>query len=87
LLDEGIDALSHGERAVVMLRFFERKSFREVGTALGKSEDAAQKQCERALQRLAAFLQKRGAQLTIAALGAGLGSLLTSPARQLQPQR
>jgi len=76
-LDEAIDALSKNERAVVMLRFFERKSFRDIGVALGKSEDAAQKQCERALQRLSVFLGKRGVRVGVALLASGLASAFT----------
>jgi RNA polymerase sigma factor (sigma-70 family) len=72
ILDEAIDALSKNERAVVMARFFERKSFRDIGAASGKSEDAAQKQCERALQRLSVFLRKRGIRVSVAILAPGL---------------
>ena len=77
ILDEAIDALSKSERAVVMLRFFERKSFRDIGAALRKSEDAAQKQCERALHRLSIFLRKRGVRVSVALLAAGLAIAFT----------
>jgi RNA polymerase sigma factor (sigma-70 family) len=77
ILDEAIDALSKNERAVVMLRFFERKSFRDIGVALGKSEDAAQKQCERVLQRLSIFLGKRGVRVSVALLASGLAIAFT----------
>jgi hypothetical protein len=76
LLDEGIAALSTGDRAVVMLRYFERQNFRQIGAALGKSEEAAQKQCERALQRLSGFLKKHGVQVSAALLGTALPSAL-----------
>src|SRR5439155_18741439 len=42
LLDEAMHALDDGERAAVLLRYFENKSLREVGQALGTNEDAAQ---------------------------------------------
>src|SRR5688500_7126320 len=82
LLDEGIAALSTGDRAVVMLRFFERQNFRQIGAALGKSEEAAQKQCERALQRLSGFLKKRGVQVNAALIATALPGALVqaSPA-------
>jgi hypothetical protein len=59
-----------------MLRFFERKSFRQIGASLGKSEDAAQKQCERALQRLSQFLKKRGVQVSTVLLGTAMPAAL-----------
>jgi RNA polymerase sigma factor (sigma-70 family) len=80
LLDEGIDALNRAEREVVLLRFFERKSFREIGTALGKSEDAAQKQTERALEKLSGFLKRKGVFVSAAALSAGLSTHLAHAA-------
>jgi RNA polymerase sigma factor (sigma-70 family) len=80
LLDEGIDALSRAEREVLLLRFFERKSFREIGAALGKSDDAAQKQTERALQKLSGFLKRNGVSMSSAILGTGLSAHLTQAA-------
>jgi RNA polymerase sigma factor (sigma-70 family) len=80
LLDEGIDALSRAEREVVLLRFFERKSFREIGAALGKSDDAAQKQTERALQKLSGFLKRKGVSVPAAILSAGLSTHLAQAA-------
>jgi RNA polymerase sigma factor (sigma-70 family) len=77
ILDEAIDALGKNERAVVMLRFFEKKSFRDIGAAFGKSENTAQKQCERALHRLSAFLAKRGVHVSVALLAPALATSLT----------
>jgi RNA polymerase sigma factor (sigma-70 family) len=80
LLDEAIDALSRAEREVVLLRFFERKSFREIGAALGKSDDAAQKQTERALQKVSDFLKRKGVSVPAAVLSAGLAAHLVQAA-------
>ncbi len=66
LLDEAMDALDETDRAAILLRFFENKSLREVGTALGASDDAAQKRVSRAIERLREFFAKRG--VTAAAL-------------------
>ena len=41
LLDEAIGALSQRDRIAVLARFFEEKSFREIGQLLGKTEEAA----------------------------------------------
>jgi RNA polymerase sigma factor (sigma-70 family) len=80
VLDEAIDQLSAADRDVVLLRFFERKSFREIAAALGKSEAAAQKQGERALARLATLLRRRGVVITAAMLASGLATQVAGAA-------
>ena len=60
LLDEAMDALDEIDRAAVLLRYFDNKSLREVGQALGISDDAAQKRVSRAVERLREFFSKRG---------------------------
>jgi len=74
LLDEAIAALSSTDRDLILERFFERKSFRDIGASLGKSEVAAQKQGERALEKLAALLARKGVVIPAALLAAGLTS-------------
>jgi RNA polymerase sigma factor (sigma-70 family) len=60
LLDEAMHALDETDRAAVLLRYFENKSLREVGQALGTSDDTAQKRISRAVERLREFFAKRG---------------------------
>jgi RNA polymerase sigma factor (sigma-70 family) len=60
LLDEGMQALNGNDRLAILLRYFENRSLREVGEALGISDDAAQKRVHRALARLRSFLVRRG---------------------------
>lgn len=60
LLDDGMAELDEADRTAVLLRFLEGKSLREVGQAIGLSDDAAQKRVSRALDRLRSILQKRG---------------------------
>ena len=60
LLDEAMAALDETDRAAVLLRFFENQSLREVGAALGASEDAAQKRVSRAVERLREYFAQRG---------------------------
>jgi predicted RNA polymerase sigma factor len=60
LLDEAMHALDETDRTAVLLRYFENKSLREVGAALGASENAAQKSLGRAVERLREFFAKRG---------------------------
>jgi RNA polymerase sigma factor (sigma-70 family) len=80
LLDEAINTLNRAEREIILLRFFERKSFREIGAALGKSDDAAQKQTERALQKLSDLLKRKGVTVPVAVLSAGLSTHLAQAA-------
>jgi len=81
LLDEAMHALNHTDRTAVLLRYFENKSLREVGTALGTSENAAQKRLGRAVERLREFLAKRG--ITIGA--SGLAIVISANAVQATP--
>ncbi len=81
LLDEAVESLTPDDRTAVLLRFFSNKSLREVGTALGISEDLAQKRVSRALERLRSVLIRRGAVVT----GAGLATELSAHALQLAP--
>ncbi len=60
LLDEAMHELDDTDRAAVLLRYFENKSLREVGAALGASENAAQKRLARAVETLRDFFAKRG---------------------------
>jgi RNA polymerase sigma factor (sigma-70 family) len=71
LLDAGMDGLSETDRHAILLRFFQNRSFRDVGEALGLSEDTAQKRVTRALDRLRTLLLSRGvvlSALTLASL-------------------
>jgi RNA polymerase sigma factor (sigma-70 family) len=58
-LDEAMHTLDDTDRTAVLLRYFENKSLREVGQALGTSEDTAQKRVSRAVERLREFFSKR----------------------------
>jgi RNA polymerase sigma factor (sigma-70 family) len=81
LLDEALQSLEGRDRAAVLLRYFENKSLREVGEALGASEDAAQKRVSRALDRMRDFFAQR--KITV---GAGaLAALLSAHALQAVP--
>ncbi|HLX68633.1 MAG TPA: sigma-70 family RNA polymerase sigma factor [Verrucomicrobiae bacterium] len=68
LLDDAMDALEETDRAAVLLRYFDNKSLREVGQALGTSDDAAQKRVSRAVERLREFFSQRGISIGAAAL-------------------
>ena len=82
-LDEAMESLDEADRSAVLLRYFESKSLREVGEALGASEDAAQKRVSRAVERLREFFSKRN--VTIGA--SGLAVLISANAVQAAPIR
>jgi RNA polymerase sigma factor (sigma-70 family) len=71
-LDEAMNRLNDRDRDAIVLRFFERQPLREVGAALGASEDAARMRVDRALEKLRAFLTRRGLTLSGAALATAL---------------
>ena len=60
MLDEGLQQLRADDRDVLLLRYFERRSLRDVGRAIGTTEDTAQKRVARALDQLTRFFQRRG---------------------------
>ena len=48
------------DRSAILLRFYERKSFAEVGEALGMQEEAARKRVSRATEKLRLIMRQRG---------------------------
>jgi hypothetical protein len=80
-LESGMARLSNAEQDALLLRFFEGKSLREVGTLLGITDDAAQKRVNRALIRLRDFFATQG----VAAPSALIAPLLASYAIHSPP--
>lgn len=82
LLDDAVNALSDADRRAILLRFYERRDLRAVGSALGVGEDAAQKRVSRALDKLRDWLATRGVTSTAAALATALNahSIAAAPA-------
>ncbi|HUJ11763.1 MAG TPA: TIGR03435 family protein [Verrucomicrobiae bacterium] len=72
LLDAAMEKLSRNEHDALVLRFFENRSFKEVGAALGASEDAAKMRVSRALEKLRKFFTKRGVSSTTALLAGAI---------------
>ncbi len=70
LLDEALLSLREKDRTALLLRFYESQSLHEVGTALGTSEDTAQKRVAGALEKLSQFFQRRGFKTATAAAAA-----------------
>src|SRR5882724_10788163 len=71
-LDEAMSGLNEHDRNAIVLRFFEQQPLREVGAALGTSDDAARMRIDRALEKLQKFLIGRGVTLSAGALAAVL---------------
>ena len=74
LLEEAMARLGQKERDAVVLRFFENRTVREVASALGLREDAAQKRVNRATDKLRDYFIRRGVQVSTAALLASIGT-------------
>ncbi|MDB6040212.1 MAG: polymerase, sigma-24 subunit, subfamily, partial [Verrucomicrobiales bacterium] len=75
LLDEGLMQLRESERVALLLRYFEDRSLREIGSELGMREEAARKRVSRALHRLTLFFKTRG--FAVSSGSAATVSLLT----------
>jgi uncharacterized protein (TIGR03435 family) len=82
LLDEAMLKLRQTDRDALMLRYFESKSLREVGVALGLEERAAQKRVNRALEKLRFLFAKRGVRSTAAIIAGAISanSIQAAPA-------
>jgi RNA polymerase sigma factor (sigma-70 family) len=72
LVSELLAGLAAKDRAALLLRFYEERSFREIGDALEVSEDAAQKRVSRALEKMRRKLETFTTRGTGSALAAYL---------------
>ncbi len=66
LLDEAMTCLSVTDQNLIVLRYFEGRSLRDVGAAHGLSEDTAQKRIARAVDKLRIYFSKHGIALSAA---------------------
>ncbi len=82
LLDAAMERLGRKDHDALVLRFFEGRSFGEIGAALGASEAAAKMRVSRALEKLRAFFVKRGISSTTAIIAEAVSanSIQTAPA-------
>lgn len=71
-LDEAVAALPPKDRNAVLLRFFEKKSFEEIGATLGGNENSARVRVVRAVEKLRGFFRRRGVSVSAFALTAAL---------------
>ena len=68
LLDSALAGLNETDRTAVVMRFFYGKSLREIGAALGGSEDKARMRVNRAVEKLRMFFTKHGVVVPAAVL-------------------
>jgi len=82
VIDEAMHELPEKDRSALLLRFFEDRSFAEVGAAVGVAENAARMRVERALEKLRTRLASRGITSTAVALGIALAQqpMIAAPA-------
>lgn len=80
VLDEAMAQLNMADRSALVLRFIENKDLRQVGAAIGVSEDTAQKRVSRALEKLRQLLLKQGVTSSTGALAVILGGYTVSAA-------
>lgn len=74
LLDGAMAGLSERDRATLVLRYFENRSWREVATLMQVTEDAAQKRVSRALNKLRKLFSKRGVTLSAVAIAGAISA-------------
>jgi RNA polymerase sigma factor (sigma-70 family) len=82
LLDTALAHLGETDHNAIVLRFFEGKSMKEIGAALGTNEEAAKKRVNRAVEKLQKFFLKHGVTSTTATLAGAISahSVQTAPA-------
>jgi hypothetical protein len=81
VLDDALLELRATDRQALMLRYFEKRNYREVGALLGVGEDAARKRIDKALAQLTRFFRRRGYAVPTAAATASVlvGSVQSAP--------
>jgi RNA polymerase sigma factor (sigma-70 family) len=79
LLDDALAKLSERDRAVILCRFFDGRSLRDVGAQLGVSEDAAKQRVSRAVEKLRTYFARNGLAIPSSAVTASL-SMAVQPA-------
>jgi RNA polymerase sigma factor (sigma-70 family) len=80
-LDDALGELGEADRDALLLRYFERKSAREMAQTLGVSDEAAQKRVSRAVERLREFFARRGVRVG----ASGLVVVISTNAVQAAP--
>lgn len=85
LIDTALESLGEEDRVIIISRHLQQMPLKEVGAALGISEDAAAKRVARAGNRLRDWFESHGIRCTGDVLGGALGSfaMVAPPAHLL----
>ncbi|HEY0552189.1 MAG TPA: sigma-70 family RNA polymerase sigma factor [Verrucomicrobiae bacterium] len=67
-LDDALAGLGETDRQAILLRYFQKKDFKEVGRVLGSTENSATKRVSRALEKLRTYFTRRGFVLSATTL-------------------
>ena len=79
-LDDSLDRLKPAEREILLGRYFEARSFKEIAAASGRSEAACKMSLKRTLNKLRGWLSGSGVTLSATALATGLTAELAKAA-------
>lgn len=74
LLEPAMANLRKADQDAVLLRFFAGKSLREVGDALGVSDDAAQKRVDRALEKMRDYFAASGVTVSVGVITSAIAA-------------
>ena len=74
LLEDALERLGRKDHDAIVLRFFEGRSMREIGEALGASEEAVKKRIGRAVEKLRKHFTKRGVLVTATVIAGALSA-------------
>lgn len=77
VIDEAMVGLKEHDRTAVLLRFFENRTYAEIGVQLSVIENTARMRVDRALDALRFALARRGISSAAIALGAAISSQAT----------
>jgi RNA polymerase sigma factor (sigma-70 family) len=74
LLEEALSSLGEREHDAVVSRFFDGKELKQVGAAMGTTEDAARMRVNRGLENLRKFFGRKGVTLSTAAIAGSVAA-------------
>ncbi len=74
VLDAAMSQLREKDHCAIVLRFFEGKDLKQVGAALGVSENTAKTRVSRAMEKLRKLFMKRGITLSAAAIAGAVSA-------------
>src|SRR5215472_10216369 len=64
MLDDAMQELNEGDREVILLRYFQNRTYPDIGEQIGVGENGARMRAERALEKLRGVLSRRGLKTT-----------------------